>query len=447
MLDLLVVWGALLVGLVAFAIGRPREGGALTVAYFLGLSLIHVPGVLPFEFSPSVPFLPWAETLSDPEATRAGFEMTIIGMAAFVAGAILARLLDRRHVALPGLPRRRAQAFQGLGRRALALGGFSYFALIPAAGLVPSLTPVVSSLATLLIVGFWLVLYGAVQQADRRGLKGTLLLLPVLPLATLVTAGFIGYTVCWVFGVLAFLFVIVRRRVWFYLASPLAVYLGLSLFVTYMGQRGGIRDVVWNRQAGIAERLDRVSTILTEFQLIDLRSSAHITALADRLNQNAFVGIAVEHLESGWADFAYGTTVPFWALIPRAVWPDKPVVGGGGSLVSDFTGIEFGPGTSVGAGQVFEFYVNFGAAGVVTGFLLLGFGLMRLDRGIMRALAEEDARGLMLRALPGTTLLQPGGNLLEILVASVGAVIVAHLVVQVREFRVFQAAGAGGQAD
>jgi hypothetical protein len=269
----------------------------------------------------------------------------------------------------------------------------------------------------------------------------------VLPLASLVTAGFIGYTVCWVFGVLAFLFVIVHRRVWFYLAAPLAVYLGLSLFVTYMGQRSGIRDVVWNRQAGIAERLDRVSTILTEFQLIDLRSSAHITALADRLNQNAFVGIAIEHLESGWADFAYGTTVPFWALIPRAVWPDKPIVGGGGSLVSDFTGIEFGPGTSVGAGQVFEFYVNFGAAGVVAGFLLLGFGLMQLDRGIMRALAEEDARGLMLRALPGTTLLQPGGNLLEILVAAAGAVIVAHLVVRVKEFRVFQAAGAGGRAD
>ena len=48
MLDLIVIWVALLVALVIFAIGRPGKGGALTLAYFLGLSLIHVPGVLPF---------------------------------------------------------------------------------------------------------------------------------------------------------------------------------------------------------------------------------------------------------------------------------------------------------------------------------------------------------------------------------------------------------------
>ena len=48
LLELLFVWAALLVALVVFAIGRPGRGGALTLAYFLGLSLIHVPGVLPF---------------------------------------------------------------------------------------------------------------------------------------------------------------------------------------------------------------------------------------------------------------------------------------------------------------------------------------------------------------------------------------------------------------
>ena len=77
--------------LVAFAIGRPGKGGALTLAYFLGLSLIHVPGVLPFLASDV--------GLGDLEMTQIGFEMTILGMAAFVAGAVLARRIDRRRAA------------------------------------------------------------------------------------------------------------------------------------------------------------------------------------------------------------------------------------------------------------------------------------------------------------------------------------------------------------
>ena len=47
--------------------------------------------------------------------------------------------------------------------------------------------------------------------------------------------------------------------------------------------------------------------------------------------------------------------------------------GGGGTIVQDFTGIEFADGTSVGAGQVLEFYVNFGTWGVIGGFLLFGW--------------------------------------------------------------------------
>jgi hypothetical protein len=265
-------------------------------------------------------------------------------------------------------------------------------------------------------------------------------------LATLVTGGFLGSGIYWVLSILAFLFVISKRRVLFYLAAPLAVYFGLSLFVTYMGQRTGIRDVVWNAEASFADRLDRTSKIATEFQLLDLGSSAHITALDDRLNQNAFVGLAVGHLESGWSEFALGATVPVWALIPRAVWPDKPMVGGGGTVITEFTGITFNTATSVGTGQVFEFYVNFGTAGVVIGFMLLGFGLMWLDRGIMRGLAADDTRVVLLRALPGLTLLQPGGNLLEIVVSCAAAVIAAHFVINMRAFRIFRVARAGGQA-
>jgi hypothetical protein len=429
MLRLFVIWAALLAALVIFAIGRPGKGGALTLAYFLSLSLIHVPGVLPFLGS--------APGLPDRHETRLGFEMTILGLAAFVVGAILARQIDQRRAVARGVqPLQRAQTFGRLGWRALALGVVAYFVLLPLSGKVPSLTSVVSAVAALLILGLWLVLYGAAVAADRRKIIATLALLPLLPLATLVTGGFLGYGANWVLSIVAFLFVITRRRFWFYVAALPVAFLGLSLFVTYMGQRNGIREVVWHEQAGLFDRLDRVSSIITKFELLNPSSPAQAAALDGRLDQNSLVGAAIIQHEAGYSDFVYGATVPLWALIPRAIWPGKPAVGGSGDIVSDFTGVHFAAGTSVGVGQALEFYINFGIPGELIGFLGFGYLLMWLDQGIMRALAADDIPGFLLRAMPGLTLLNPGGSLLEILVASVAAYLVTHLIVSLKFFAI-----------
>src|SRR5438552_1743691 len=257
MLGLLVIWAALLAALVIFAIGRAGEGGALTLTYFLGLSLIHVPGVLPF--------LDPVSGLADWDETQLGFEMTILGMASFVSGAALARWTDRGNAAARGAPlRRRGQVFERLGRRAFVLGFVAHFLLLPA-GKVPSLTSFVAAWETLVVLGLWLVLYGAAVAADRRARLATLAVLPLLPVATLVTGGFLGYGAIWALSVLVFLFVISRRRIWFYVCAPAAVFLGLSLFVTYMGQRAGIREVVSQEQSGMLDRLDRASALVTKF--------------------------------------------------------------------------------------------------------------------------------------------------------------------------------------
>jgi hypothetical protein len=438
MLGLFGIWAGLLVALVIFAIGPPGRGGALTLAYFLGLSLIHVPGVLPFLGSDP--------GLVDFDETELGFELTLLGMAAFVAGAILARCIDGRRVGAEGArPRRRTQVLQRGGWRALQLGIVSYFVILPMTKLVPSADSIVASFGTLVVLGFWLSLYGAAVAADRHRTLATLALLPLLPLSTLVMGGFLGYGVYWVLSVIAFLFVITRQRIWFYTAALPVMYLGLSLFVTYLGERTAIRDVVWREQSGLLDRLDRVSSIITNFQLLDLASPDHATLIDLRLNQNQLVGAAVINHESGGAAFAYGGTIPYWALIPRAVWPDKPPIGGGLNVVSEFTGLRFAEGVSVGAGQPLEFYVNFGIPGVLIGFLGLGLLMMRLDQGIMRALAADDIRGFLLRAMPGLTLLQPGGNLLEILVSCVAGYLVAHLVISSRFFDVPRAARPGRQ--
>jgi hypothetical protein len=73
--------------------------------------------------------------------------------------------------------------------------------------------------------------------------------------------------------------------------------------------------------------------------------------------------------------------------------------------------------------------MNFGMSGVLAGFAVLGFILMRFDQQIMSALAMRNISHVTRWALPGLALLNPLGNLLEILVAFVSAMIVARLLI------------------
>ncbi len=89
MLSLLFIWAALFIGLILFAIDKYRMEGALTLAYFLSFSVIHVPGVLAY----LNPDYVWGGV----EPTKVGFEVTLIGMASFICGAIAARVIARRY--------------------------------------------------------------------------------------------------------------------------------------------------------------------------------------------------------------------------------------------------------------------------------------------------------------------------------------------------------------
>src|SRR5262249_2393740 len=161
MLNDLLVWGALLVGLVFLVVDRRRGYGALTLAYFLILSVGHIPGVLAY-LDPNI--------FSDrAEATKIGFDVTLIGMTAFIVGAMAARILRRRTRSANAYQQMdNADFFSRIGWRALITGIFSYFALLPVSGLVASLTAVASTLGTLIILGFWLRLYGAASAHNSR---------------------------------------------------------------------------------------------------------------------------------------------------------------------------------------------------------------------------------------------------------------------------------------
>src|SRR5207249_7023589 len=62
-----------------------------------------------------------------------------------------------------------------------------------------------------------------------------------------------------------------------------------------------------------------------------------------------------------------------YSVIPRALWPDKPIVAGYADFVSRYTGIvrESGDPTSIGVPIQFELYANGGPTFVVIGVFLL----------------------------------------------------------------------------
>jgi hypothetical protein len=177
----------------------------------------------------------------------------------------------------------------------------------------------------------------------------------------------------------------------------------------------------------MTSRLDRLEQTVREAEWFDLHNTDHLDRIEKRLNQDSLIGAGVSYLKLNPNEFAGGETL--WgaavAVIPRALWPDKPVVGGSGDLVSRFTGMKFSDNTSVGIGQVMEFYVNFATAGVIVGFLIIGALIVSADRLALRALKRRDALGFTLWFLPGLSLLQVGGSFSEITSTAAAALLVA----------------------
>jgi hypothetical protein len=403
------------------AIGKPNSAGPLTMGYFLALSLLHIPGALIYLDPNSL--------APDRRETELGFQLTLIGMAALVAGTVVAgwskRAQQNGSKAIAVIDA--AQTFAPQAWKMVAIGLVGFFVLTPRAQSIPSGTALVSAISTLTVLGLWLRLY-VIEITGKGGAFATLMLLPLLPLATLSLVGFVSFGIGWVVSVLGFFLVVSRLRLLAWFGAPLLGVFGISLFSIYLAVRSILRTVIWNAQTGLVERLQVIwQAVFNNFSLLDLHSPILISAVNLRLNANYMVGLGIERHVAGLANLAYGSTVEWWGLVPRALWPNKPAVGGGRDIVTNFTGVVFGFGTNVGVGQVLEFYINFAVPGVIVGFFLWGYVLRRLDFGIMQALKAGDMRRLLVCAMPGLTLMDPGGTLLTLLVAVIGALIVSRM--------------------
>jgi len=169
-------------------------------------------------------------------------------------------------------------------------------------------------------------------------------------------------------------------------------------------------------QESYSDRINAFGEMVGNFEWIDWHNEQHLVSIDDRLNQNFLVGAAKVNLLLGAVPFARGKTL--WeavlALVPRIFWPGKTVRSGSPDIVEDFTGIPFEEGTSIGVGQVMEFYINFGRIGVLVGFFVIGLVVRIMDGMAAQFLYCQDWRGFTTWFLPGLGFLQTGGSLVEV---------------------------------
>jgi hypothetical protein len=433
--EYLLIWMVVL-GLVALVRWRrSTPGTGLTLAYLLNLSLLHW-------FGAAIYALPAFQN-QDSRLTELGFEQSVYGVLAFAfGGLILTPVLTSKG----WLPRSKTihRSDPRLPKAYIVCGIVFYVLSSTVFGHLPTAMAIVSSGQQLVVAGLALCCWKAWRENKVRRLVAWLMLALLMPLTTLVTAGFLGYGAVALLTLLIFVSGFVRSPFKVALVGLPLIYLGLSVFVTYMRDRTEIRATVWGEQS-LADRFERLSATVTTLEWFDPGNFHHLQRIDGRLNQNWLVGAAVNRLRET-DGYARGDTLwdALLALIPRALWPEKPISAGSGDLVNRYTDIKFGAGTSVGIGQVLEFYANFGTTGVVVGFAIMGLVITALDYQAADRLARADLQGFVLWFLPGIALLQVGGQLVELTASAAASLIVALLAN--KYLARLQTRGAGGVA-
>jgi hypothetical protein len=400
---------------------KAGAGAGLVLAYLLNLWLIHwvaaalyvIPGYAFYE----------------PEVVAIGLKQSTIAAGAFCLGSVVLAPLLFSVIRFPAESNTKRLPDLNLPKVYILVGALCYVVLLPLLGGLPTITALVSSGWNLTVVGLILKCWDAWRKGKRKAFIRWVVFSAGLPFLTVITQGFIGFGTFALILVLSFVYVIYRPRWKVMVISLVIAYFGLSLYVTYMRDRSAIRDVVWGGES-YQSRADRMIDTFTNVELFDPANEDHLRRIDDRLNQSVLVGEVVQYINTGQQDYAYGAT--FWqalqALIPRIIWPDKPVAGSG-NLVHQYTGISFDSTTSVGVGQVMEFYINFGTTGIVCGFLVMGLLVALFDKAAGIRLLEGDWQSFALWFLPGLALLQVGGSMVEV-TASVWASLVLALLIK-----------------
>lgn len=393
---------------------RDRVSLGLPVAYLYSLLLIHVPG--------AVAQILGRDFISHSDLIEIGMRFTALGSLCFVVGVWWAR--SRSSFAI--MPIRR-DLDRHQFRWFCLIGGWSLIYGLSPLYHIPSISAAVEKGGGIWMLGVMLGLRAACRRGDLKRIAIWLGALMVYPVLMLLLGGFLSYGSAAIIIVCSALTISTRSFGRVVVGMTLFVFLSLNIFVNYFGHRDDIRKQVWGG-APLEARIDSVIDTVRDFEWLDPTNERHLIALDQRLNQNYFVGLAALRIQQGQVDYLKGYSL--WqgllALVPRLLWPEKPVFAGSPEIVSKMTGLRLSPTTSFGVGNVMEFQINFGIPGVVVGFFVLGWLIGMLDLKAAVAEGRGDLGTVVFFFLPAAALIQPNGSLVDLFGGVAAALVAAY---------------------
>jgi hypothetical protein len=416
-LELELVWFVVVLAAVLALSWFGKGLCGLSLSYLISLGFIHFWGGL-------IHALSWYHG-GEADFTQLGFDQFAWATTGFALGnCAFAPIINK------GLPSKEPRRpISGLATIALILGVILYGFLRVALSDVPSIGALATCGGSLFIAGVCLFGWEALQRRNYFRVGLVLFGLSLLPFFTVVSAGFLGYGAAAALVVVAFLSCQLRHRILSFVLLSVTIYFGFCTFMTYMRDRSDIREEMWDEDSTFSQRFDRIRKTFTNFERVNFSDQDQLERIEGRLNQNDLVGRAVYMLDLGEVRFAEGETFrqALISVIPRILWPSKPVTAGSPDIVSYFTGVPFAAGTSVGVGQVMEGYINFGTPGVVILFVIFGTALGVIDARAARKLRDGDTLAFMVWFVPGIALLQPGGSLVDIGATTAASIVLVQL--------------------
>lgn len=400
----------------------------LPLMYLFSLSMIHWFGALIYAF-------PWYDPKknaylisqgSSLTSTALGFQESTYGVIGFGLGCLILAPYLLKIFHPPWLYEFYSQPNLKLIKTYMIIGQVFSLVLNPILSRIPSVGALTVSGSSFFIVAICLVCWRSWQSGNKKAFFIWITISCLLPLYTLLTTGFMSFGTAAATVVLLFVFNFYRPKWKLILIALLAIYFGLSVFVTYFRDRTAIRST----PGGGDSRIEQMQKTATTFEFFNIFKQEHLEHIDTRLNQNIFVGRGVKRLSSGLVDYANGETIELSLIsaVPRIFWPDKPTASGSGNLVSQYTGLKLAEGSSFGIGQVLEFYINFGSWGVFLGFVVFGTVLRVMDITAGYKLMSGNLVGFTSWLLPALALLQPIGSLVDIVQTASSSLVCVYLI-------------------
>jgi len=417
----LVVWSIVFLLVMARCFRRDVSSVGLPIAFLGVLSLEHWFGALIYTF-------PWYEGFAFEKGTvMLGFRYSTIAICAFGLGNLIIAPFIMRSFRLkwmmgsPHVPDTRlplVYIFSGI---------LFYFALDPILSDIPSIRTLVHAGWNLIVIGLCLGCWNFWRLGKRRAFFWWLAVIALAPLFTMFSTGFLGIGIISLIIAVSFISVFYRPKWKLFLSGIVISCLALSFFVSYMEYREELRDVVWGGKE-ISKRTDITKQMMGSLTLLDVMDNKQLGHIDVRLNQSHITGSAISNMQMGHTAFARGETVAdsLVAMVPRILWPAKPIQIDRTRVVEKYTGLYF-EDVGVAMGLIMEFYINLGLAGVIIGFVLFGIILAIVDTACGYRLMKGDWQGFTYWFLPSLSLVGCV-SLVQITMTAVSSVVFCYVI-------------------